>query len=210
MGWDGRPVTRTCHADASDLQGLKATLIEHEKARIGFKNKIRHGVFSGGELSGGRIGSAAPASLVEMISRHLSDIEASGETAALVYDIGISGQQYALCVWLFSAKGMEAAVTAPITEQSPFRLASAATMVRSGLDVEGRCSGPRTAASPRSRRRAALAGKGACFRAGDRRGLVAADAGRDLGKATRVERKTAAYSPGLGYWLRALRGAAVG
>ena len=42
MGWDGRPVTRTCHADASDLQGLKATLIEHEKARIGFKNKIRH------------------------------------------------------------------------------------------------------------------------------------------------------------------------
>jgi CHAT domain-containing protein len=138
MGWDGRPVTRTCHADASDLQGLKATLIEHEKARIGFKNKIRHGVFSGGELSGGRIGSAAPASLVEMISRHLSEIQASGETAALVYDIGISGQQYALCVWLFSAKGMEAAVTAPITEQSPFRLASAATMVRRGLDVEGR------------------------------------------------------------------------
>ena len=138
MGWDGRPVTRTCHADASDLQGLKATLIEHEKARIGFKNKIRHGVFSGGELSGGRIGSAAPASLVEMIGRHLSDIQASGETAALVYDIGISGQQYALCVWLFSANGIEAAATVPIAEQSPFRLASAATMVRSGLDVEGR------------------------------------------------------------------------
>ena len=138
LGWDGRPVTRRCHADASDLQGLKATLIEHEKARIGFKNKIRHGVFSGGELSGGRIGSAAPASLVEMISRHLSDIQASGETAALVYDIGISGQQYALCVWLFSAKGIEAAATVPIAEQSPFRLASAATMVRSGLDVEGR------------------------------------------------------------------------
>ena len=138
LGWDGRPVTRSCHADASDLQGLKATLIEHEKARIGFKNKIRHGVFSGGELSGGRIGSAVPASLVEMISRHLSDIQASGETAALVYDIGISGQQYALCVWLLSAKGIEAAATVPIAEQSPFRLASAATMVRSGLDVEGR------------------------------------------------------------------------
>jgi CHAT domain-containing protein len=137
-GWDGRPVTRTCHADASDRQGLKASLIEHEKARIGFKNKIRHGVFSGGELSGGRIGSAAPASLVEMLSRHLSDIQASGETLALVYDIGISGQQYALCVWLFSANGMEAAAIVPIAEQSPFRLASAATMVRSGLDVEGR------------------------------------------------------------------------
>ena len=91
LGWDGKPVTRTCHADAGDLQGLKATLIEHEKARIGFKNKIRHGVFSGGELSGGRIRSAAPASLVELIRRHLSDIEVSGETAALVYDIGISG-----------------------------------------------------------------------------------------------------------------------
>ena len=48
LGWDGKPVTRTCHADTGDLQALKATLIEHEKARIGFKNKIRHGVFSGG------------------------------------------------------------------------------------------------------------------------------------------------------------------
>ena len=140
LGWDGRPVTRTCHADAGDLQGLKATLIEHEKARIGFKNKLRHGVFSGGELSGGRIKSALPKSLVEMIGRHLSDIEDSGETAALVYDIGISGQQYALCVWLLSAKGIEAAATVPIAEQSPFRLASAATMVRSGLDVEGRAA----------------------------------------------------------------------
>ena len=82
MGWDGRPVTRTCHADANDLEGLKATLIEHEKARVGFKNKIRHGVFSGGELSGGRIRSAAPSFLVELISRHLLDIAPSGETAA--------------------------------------------------------------------------------------------------------------------------------
>jgi CHAT domain-containing protein len=138
LGWDGRPVTRTCHAEVGNLPGLKATLIEHEKARIGFKNKIRHGVFSGGELSGGRIRSASPHSLVEMISRHLSDIEDSGETAALVYDLGISGQQYALCVWLFSAKGIEAAATVPITEQSPFRVASAASMVRSGLNVEGR------------------------------------------------------------------------
>ena len=140
LGWDGKPVTRTCHADAGDPQGLKATLIEHEKARIGFKNKIRHGVFSGGELSGGRIRSAAPASLVELIKRHLSDLEVSGETAALVYDIGLSGQQYALCVWLFSAKGIEAAATVPIAERGPFRLVSAAAMVRSGLDVEGRAA----------------------------------------------------------------------
>src|SRR5258706_16237340 len=69
MGWDGRPVTRTCHADASDLQGLKATLIEHEKARIGFKNKIRHGVFSGGELSGGAVGAAGPSSAGGVIRR---------------------------------------------------------------------------------------------------------------------------------------------
>jgi len=48
LGWDGRPVTHACHADAADLQGLKATLVEHEKTRIGFKNKIRFGVFSGG------------------------------------------------------------------------------------------------------------------------------------------------------------------
>ena len=140
MGWDGRPVTRTCHADADDLQGLKATLIEHEKARIGFKNKIQHGVFSGGELSGGRIRSAAPALLVELIGRHLADIEGSGETAALVYDIGLAGPQYALCVWLFSARGVEAAATVPIAEGSPFRLASAAATVRSGLDVEGRAA----------------------------------------------------------------------
>src|SRR5436190_3745220 len=138
LGWDGRPVTRTCHADTGDLKGLKATLIEHEKARIGFKNKLRHGVFSGGELSGGRIKSALPKSLVEMIGRHLSDLKDSDETTALVYDVGISGQQYALCVWLLSAKGIEAAATVPIAEQSPLRLASAATMVRSGLDVEGR------------------------------------------------------------------------
>jgi CHAT domain-containing protein len=140
QGWDGRPVTRTCHADVGDLQGLKATLIEHEKARIGFKNKIQHGVFSGGELSGGRIRSAAPALLVELIGRHLADIEGSGETAALVYDIGLAGPHYALCVWLFSAKGLEAAATVPIAEASPFRLASAAATVRSGLDVEGRAA----------------------------------------------------------------------
>jgi hypothetical protein len=33
LGWDGRPITRRCHADVGDLEGLKATLIEHEKAR---------------------------------------------------------------------------------------------------------------------------------------------------------------------------------
>src|SRR5262249_10852855 len=52
-GLDGRPITRRCHADVGDLEGLKATLIEHEKARIGFKNKIRHGVFSGGRIERG-------------------------------------------------------------------------------------------------------------------------------------------------------------
>src|SRR5262249_60110493 len=63
LGWDGRPVTRTCHADTADLEGLRASLVAHEQARIGFKNKIRHGVFSGGELSGGRIRNTPPASL---------------------------------------------------------------------------------------------------------------------------------------------------
>jgi len=147
VGWDGRPVTRSCRADANDLQGLKAALLEHEKARIGFKNKIRHGVFSGGELSGGRMKNATPTSLLEKITRHLSDLAASEETLALLYDIGISGQQYALCVWLFSAKGIEATAMIPIVEESVFRQASAATVVRSGLDVEGRAA----ARSPRLR-----------------------------------------------------------
>jgi hypothetical protein len=137
-GWDGRPVTHTCHADVIDLQGLKATLVEHEKVRIGFKNKIRHGVFSGGELSGGRIRNAAPASLVDRITRHLSELANAGEALALVYDMGMVGQQYALCVWLFSANGIDAAATVPIEERSPLRSTSAATTVRSGLDVEGR------------------------------------------------------------------------
>jgi CHAT domain-containing protein len=137
LGWDGKPITHTCHADLTDLQGLKAALVEHEKVRIGFKNKIRHGVFSGGELSGGRIRNALPTSLVEMIARHLADPSA-GEALALVYDMGIVGGQYALCVWLFSANGIEAAATVPIGDHSPFRSTSAATTVRSGLDVEGR------------------------------------------------------------------------
>ena len=137
-GWDGRPVTHTCHADVTDLQGLKATLIEHEKVRVGFKNKIRHGVFSGGELSGGRMKHAAPALLLEMITRRLSGMGSAGEALALVYDMGFAGQQYALCVWLFSANGIDAAATVPIGERSPLRLTSAATTVRSGLDVEGR------------------------------------------------------------------------
>lgn len=140
VGWDGKPVTRACHADVADLQGLRATLIEHDKARIGFKNKIRHGVLSGGELGGGRIRSANPSSLVDMIARRLADLESSGETAALLYDVGVSGQQYALCVWLFSARGLEAAATVPIAEHSPFRSSSAAAVVRRGLDVEGRAA----------------------------------------------------------------------
>jgi len=140
LGWDGKPVTRSCHADVGDLQSLKATLIEHDKARIGFKNKIRHGVFSGGELSGGRIRTASPLPLVDMIARRLADLEGSGETAALLYDVGVSGQQYALCVWLFSARGLEAAATVPIAEHSPFRSSSAAAIVRRGLDVEGRAA----------------------------------------------------------------------
>ena len=140
LGWDGKPATRSCHADVNDVQGFKATLIEHEKARIGFKNKVRRGVFSGGELSGGRIRTAAPASLVALISRHLSEIEGSGEAAALVYDIGLWGRQYALCVWLVSAKGIEEAATVPIAERGPFRLVSAAAVVRHGLDVEGRAA----------------------------------------------------------------------
>jgi CHAT domain-containing protein len=137
-GWDGRPITHTCHADVSDAQGLKATLLEHEKVRIGFKNKIRHGVFSGGELSGGRIRNATPGSLVEMIMRSLAEVGSAGEALALVYDMGIVGQQYTLCVWLFSANGIDAAATVPIGERSPLRSTSAATTVRSGLDVEGR------------------------------------------------------------------------
>ena len=145
-----------------------------------------------------------------MISRHLSDIQASGETAALVYDIGISGQQYALCVWLFSAKGMEAAVTAPIAEQSPFQTG----VGRDHGAQRSRCrrpvGGPRTAASPRSRRGAALAGKGACVRAGDRRGLVAADAGRDLGKSYAGRAQNGCLFSRSRILACALRGAAVG
>ena len=146
-----------------------------------------------------------------MIGRHLSDIEASGETAALVYDIGISGQQYALCVWLFSAKGMEAAVTVPIAEQSPFRTGVGRRPWYAAVSMSkaGQRPARRSFASVKARS-SPFAGKGACFRAGDRRGLVAADAGRDRRKATGVERKTPAYSAGLGYWLRPLCGAAVG
>ena len=42
LGWDGRPVTRTCHADLADLRGFKETLIEHEKARsiIGTPDRV--------------------------------------------------------------------------------------------------------------------------------------------------------------------------
>jgi hypothetical protein len=140
LGWDGRPVTHSCHADTGDLEGFKATLIEHEKARIGFKNKIRHGVFSGGELSGGRIRDAAPNSLVEMITRHLSGLADAGEAVALIYDVGLWRRHYALCTWLISSKGIEAALTVPIAEHSPFRSISAAATVRSGLDVEGRAA----------------------------------------------------------------------
>ena len=147
LGWDGRPVTRTCHADTADLEGLKATLIAHEKTRVGFKNKIRHGVFSGGELAGGGIRDSPPASLVEMITRRLTELESAGETAALVYDVVSWDRQYALCAWLFSTKGIEAAATVPITDESPFRSISAARTVRSGLDVEGRAA----ARAPRPR-----------------------------------------------------------
>jgi hypothetical protein len=147
LGWDGRPVTRTCHADTADLEGLKASLLAHEQARIGFKNKIRHGLFSGGELSGAGIRNAPPASLVEMITRHLTALASAGETAALVYDVGVWARQYALCTWLFTTRGIEAAATVPIPEESPFRSISAARTVRRGLDVEGRAA----ARAPRPR-----------------------------------------------------------
>jgi CHAT domain-containing protein len=140
LGWDGRAVTRTCNAEQDNLQGLKAALIEHEKARIGFRNKLRHGVFTSGELSGGRIKTASPASLLDIATRRLSELGAGGETLALLYDIGLSNGQYALCVWLLSASGVEAAATVRMTEQSPLRQSSAASVVRRGLDVEGRAA----------------------------------------------------------------------
>jgi len=46
-----------------------------------------------------------------MIAQRLVKEGNAGETAALVYDLGIWGEQYSLCVWMLLSKGIEAAAT---------------------------------------------------------------------------------------------------
>ncbi len=140
IGWDGRAITRTCHAAVDDLPAFKSTLIEHEKTLIGFIHKIRDGILTYGELSNGRINSAKPRVLLEKITENIKSLDNSGKTAALVYDMGLFNEHYSLCVWLITAQGIEAAETVPVVPGGPFGSLSVAALLRRVLHVELRAA----------------------------------------------------------------------
>ena len=57
---------------------------------------------------------------LEIVAAHLDRLGPEGKTVALVYDTGAAGGQYAICVWLISAKGIVAAETVSLASYTSF------------------------------------------------------------------------------------------
>jgi hypothetical protein len=137
-GFDGKPVQHECHAEVGNLEGLKAALVAHAHALIGFKAKARSGAYYVPKTARTNLSAKAPTEVVKTISQKLAYIDFSKtqltKSAVLVYDTGVAGGHYSACVWLLSAEGLEAAATVPLP---PLSLAE---LVRANLDVTRRAA----------------------------------------------------------------------
>jgi len=132
--WDGEAVTRNCRADLGDLDSFKETLERHEFTRVGFRRKMMFNFFSTPEFFDSWIFRVSPNDLVGKISENLRNMDWSGRTAALVYDVGLSDGKYSLCSWLLSREGLVAAHTQPLPDLALTRI------VQSGLKVTTRAA----------------------------------------------------------------------
>ena len=171
--FDGRTISHSCDAASGTAAGLKAAMIRHSRSLIGFKSKMRRGAFVVPKKARSGLARLRPAQIVERISSKLSKIDGvrrtsrrvgsasprtpprppvalpgAARTAALIYDVGIAKGQYALCVWLVSASGLEAAATVPLP---PLPLAD---LVRTGMGVTALAQARMPVRRARSKRKA--------------------------------------------------------
>ncbi|MEW5962013.1 MAG: CHAT domain-containing protein [Pseudomonadota bacterium] len=148
-GWDGKPVTSRCHAARDDAEGFKAALAAHQNALIGFENKMRTMYYRVPQKVATWLSGLAPERAVDIVARRLSALGNEGATLALVYDTGVSDGSYAVCVWLVSSRGIEAAETVPLASYTSF-----ARGIETSLGVVTRAA----SRSPRPRRPARTRG----------------------------------------------------
>lgn len=111
--WAGRPVARTCKTSVSDLSGLHAALIEHERAKVGFGLKASSGWFYGNRLRNAslKLKDESIASILDRMRQNLRELSVEGPTAILVYDAGLQGRDAMICAWLITKEGVRAAET---------------------------------------------------------------------------------------------------
>jgi hypothetical protein len=134
LDWNGRPITRTCNADPRHPEGFKAALSAHEHARAGFLYKMRLGLYRVPREFYDRYRAMPERELIGAIAARLQTQSSEKATAALIYDTGIAEGRYAVCVWLLTGNGIEAAATVPLP---PWPLSG---LVQAGLDVTRRAS----------------------------------------------------------------------
>lgn len=146
--FDGKPIAHSCRAEVGDLEGLKAALIAHARALIGFKEKLRSGVYSVPKSAQTHLNTLPPQTILDTIRQKLHRIDGSRDGAdrdvrsvALIYDTGVAEGQYSVCVWLISPDGLEAAASVPLPPQA------FAELVRDDLGVTARAAA--RAPSPR-------------------------------------------------------------
>lgn len=154
-GWDGKPVTSRCHAARDDAEGFKAALVAHQNALIGFQNKMRTRYYRVPQDAKSWLTGLPPERALAIIKEHLADLDRDGGTLALVYDTGVANGAYSVCVWLLSARGIEAAETVPLASYTSFARgieASLGVVTRAALRApkprRSAKSVPRTAATP--------------------------------------------------------------
>jgi len=119
-GWDGRPVTGNCNAAPGDAEGFKSALAAHQDALIGFENKMRSLYYRVPKNVKTWLTGLPAERALEIVAVHLDRLGPDGKTLALVYDTGAAGGQYAICVWLISAKGIVAAETVSLASYTSF------------------------------------------------------------------------------------------
>lgn len=162
--FDGKPVDHTCRAETGNLDGLKAALIAHARALIGFKAKMRTGGYSVPKAARTSLDGTSPQAIVDRIKSKIFEIDGRGRpdqhvrTAVLIYDAGAAEGHYSSCVWLISGAGLEAAAIAPLPPHS------FPDLLRTSLGVTARAAGRVPVAKKGKRSRAdqgTLAGKAA-------------------------------------------------
>lgn len=119
-GWDGKPVTSRCHAARDDAEGFKAALVAHQNALIGFQNKMRTRYYKVPQDAKSWLTGLSAERALSIVKEHIADLDRDGGTLALVYDTGVANGAYSVCVWLVSARGIEAAETVPLASYTSF------------------------------------------------------------------------------------------